>query len=129
MRAYETSFSDDLLPALEVFHALRIQTKYLRYLLEFAQPLLGNAGEQLEVQLRELQEHLGKLNDAHVEQERLLLWAEKAHEDIALSKAIAERLTQVATTLNELATTVPARFGDFISHLNRQKLASALVHI
>ena len=55
-------------PAVDyaTIHALRIDCKQLRYNLEFCRELLGKEGELLIARLRDLQEHLGALNDTVV---------------------------------------------------------------
>jgi CHAD domain-containing protein len=129
VRAYETIFTGDEIPTMEMFHALRIETKSLRYLLEFTQHLLGEAGESLGEQLRALQAQLGELNDASVEQERLHRWAKKMRKDAELGEAIATRLSQVSAHIHELSQAIPTHLHAFTSHANRQNLAEALARI
>jgi CHAD domain-containing protein len=125
VRAYEVAFTGPTLPELELFHALRIQTKYFRYSLEFLQPLLGVPGKSIIAQLKELQEHLGLLNDAHVEQIRLEAWAEVMVDNPAL----ALRAEQVAATIDRLTVELPPRLAQFISPNNRRLLGEALARI
>ena len=47
-------------------HQLRIEIKKLRYVLEFFSEILGISSQQLVDQLKQVQDHLGKLNDAVV---------------------------------------------------------------
>ena len=47
-------------------HKLRIEIKKLRYTLEFFFEILGNTSKQLVEHLKQIQDHLGKLNDAVV---------------------------------------------------------------
>jgi len=63
VRAYEA-----VLPwaAVETLHALRIECKRLRYVLEFFHEPLGVEVEQAIEPLVALQDHLGLLNDSHV---------------------------------------------------------------
>jgi CHAD domain-containing protein len=129
VRCYEVAFRGDQLPVLDSYHALRIQTKYLRYLLEFTQHLLGRDGETLITQLQGLQELLGELNDAHVEQERFHEWADKVKKDDALREAIAARLSQSGARIEELRVGTPARLNDFVKATTRRKLATALASI
>jgi len=129
VRCYEDAFSGGDLPALETFHALRIQTKKLRYLLEFTEHLLGRDGGALVAQLQGLQEHLGELNDARVEQERFHEWAKKAKKDEALGEAIAARLAQSTARIEELKAATPMRLHAFISPSARRKFATALAAI
>ncbi|MCC6455124.1 MAG: CHAD domain-containing protein [Caldilineaceae bacterium] len=129
VRAYEVAFSSPVLPPLETFHALRIQGKSLRYLLEFSQHLLGPSGADLIAQIKELLEHLGQLNDAHVEQERLHLWNEKMQNDDSLDETIEARLAEIDTRITELTTTFPPCFANFVSPDNRKRLGIAIAHL
>ncbi len=63
IRAYEAVLSWAAPPTL---HALRIECKRLRYLLEFFRDTLDDAIEESIDNLVALQDHLGKLNDSHV---------------------------------------------------------------
>jgi CHAD domain-containing protein len=137
VRAYEVALEQDIAPPLETLHALRIETKYLRYLIEFTQHLLGRDGELLAKQLRALQEHLGALNDAHVEDQRLLGWdvhigdadigGEPIAADRALHSAIASRRAELDARMARLRRKVP--FASFVAPRNRRRLARALAAI
>jgi CHAD domain-containing protein len=52
--------------SLETLHQLRIAFKQLRYTLEFFEEILGQEKQQLITEIKNLQDHLGELNDAHV---------------------------------------------------------------
>lgn len=56
----------DELPEAEDLHALRIRGKRLRYVLEALEPITGRAGRRVIAQLTELQDVLGRFNDAIV---------------------------------------------------------------
>lgn len=59
----------DPLPAdasLEHLHALRIEFKKLRYTVEYFRLVLGSQAEEIIQELKQLQDHLGDLNDANV---------------------------------------------------------------
>ena len=127
VRAYEVAMMGQQIPPLETFHNLRIQAKYLRYLIEFTQHLLGDEGATLAAQLRALQEHLGDLNDAHVEGERLHQWQAQLHDNRELDAAIEIRLAQLNERIHELATTVP--FNVFVSSHTRTTLAAAIARL
>jgi CHAD domain-containing protein len=129
MRAYEVLFSGSNLPPLESIHAMRIESKSVRYLLEFSKHLMGNEGEILLKQLRDFQEHLGQLNDAHVEEQRLSQWAESMSDEALSTDAIATRLHETRAHINKLVATVPARLDSLIRPSTRKKLALALAHI
>jgi CHAD domain-containing protein len=63
VRAYDGHLADASLAEL---HRLRIQGKELRYTLEFFEPLLGSTAAEVTETVKQLQEHLGQLNDARV---------------------------------------------------------------
>jgi CHAD domain-containing protein len=60
----------------EAFHALRIQGKRLRYLLEFFRPIYGESLAPFIKRLKELQDVLGEFQDACVATQRLRQYAE-----------------------------------------------------
>ncbi len=122
VRAYEVAFTGPTLPPLEVFHALRIQAKYLRYSLEFMRALLGTPGDAIVAQLKELQDHLGLLNDAHVEQIRLAEWSLV----MAENPVLALRAREIEETIARLSDELPPRLAKFVSPDNRDLLGAAL---
>jgi CHAD domain-containing protein len=63
VRAYETvlTWAD-----VGTLHALRIESKRLRYTLEYFSEVLPVTSRKLIAQVTEMQDHLGLLNDAHV---------------------------------------------------------------
>lgn len=83
VRAYEDALAD-LSPAR--LHQLRIQSKELRYTLQFFVPLLGEASVALIETVKQMQDHLGDLNDAVV---ALRLLAETSQESEAMATAVA----------------------------------------
>ena len=60
VRAYDT-----VLPAAEdtTLHALRVEFKQLRYALEFFLPLLGSTAQRFLVEVKAMQDLLGRIND------------------------------------------------------------------
>ncbi len=63
VRAYERILND---PSLDTLHALRIDAKRLRYILEAFEEVLGSQAEAVIDALKALQDHLGNLQDARV---------------------------------------------------------------
>ena len=124
VRCFETRFeTGDPLPA-PTLHLLRIECKYLRYLLEFARHLLGPPGEQLIESLKQLQEHLGDLNDAAVSEAKLRAVDPKV--DAKLVEQYASDQGELVTTLREeIVKDLPL----FFSLANRHKLAQAIERI
>lgn len=125
VRAYETALAGAPLPPLATFHALRIQAKYLRYSLEFAADLLGEPGSVLIPQLKQLQDHLGALNDTHVEQQRLAEWAAALEQ----KDVLALRTTAIEAAQRELMATAPAKLAQATSPHSRMLLGAALANI
>lgn len=63
VRAYETVLDG---AAIETLHALRIDCKLLRYVLEFLKETLGKTADSIISQVTEAQDHLGDMHDADV---------------------------------------------------------------
>lgn len=125
VRAYETLADLPQPPAYPTLHALRIQAKYLRYSLEFSRPLLGKDGDRLIAQLKRLQDHLGALNDAHVEQQRLQEWRLR----YAKNPAITLRLADLEITMARLTEEYPPPLAKFVGPRNRGRLAKAITRL
>jgi triphosphatase len=123
VRVFEQFFMhrDEISP--ETLHRLRIQCKILRYVFEFAQPLLGRDALRLTDALKTMQERLGALNDAAMSQSML---ADLAGEDEAVIETHrAAQQTQIEALRNEVKT----RFDEFISLRTRRSVARALTRI
>jgi len=63
VRAYAPYLDD---APIELLHALRIEFKKLRYTVEFFQEALGKGSKEVIDLLKQMQDHLGDLNDAQV---------------------------------------------------------------
>jgi hypothetical protein len=50
-------------------------------------------------------------------------------EEDTLQKAIETRLAQIATRIDDLVATIPARVGDFTQYATCVKLATAIAHL
>jgi CHAD domain-containing protein len=124
VRAFETILAEPEIAAPATLHQLRIQCKFLRYHLEFVQHLLGPAGRQLIQALKQLQEHLGDLNDTVVGQ-RLL---EEIGDELDTATATAYETTQAAK-LTALRNQVVESFSNFTKLENRRRLAQAIARI
>ena len=130
VRAYEQLLGEPTQqPASEpvaepVLHQLRIECKYLRYLLEFAQPLFSSACGRLITSLKELQEDLGQLNDAAVS--RTLLAAHPQPRQVIAVQPYADALTQVIEERRGQATD---HLQQFIAPENRRRLLLMLAQL
>jgi triphosphatase len=128
VRAFEAIFETDFdtgqsLPP-KTLHQLRIQCKFLRYTLEFAQPLLGASGVRLVTMLKQLQNLLGNLNDAAVSQSLL---AEERSGEAAVA-AESYHASQQAI-IDRLQSEVAAALRDFVSPATRRLVAQAVMRI
>lgn len=124
VRSFETLFeSDQPLPA-SILHLLRIECKYMRYSLEFANHLLGESGEQLINALKGLQDHLGELNDAAVSHR--LLASLPATMD---TEAVNQYATAQAELLDQLRNSLAGDLQQFLNSESRAKLAQAVMRI
>ncbi len=124
VRCFETLLEAGAPIPEPILHLLRIQCKYMRYSLEFAQHLLGQPGEELVDLLKQLQDNLGDLNDAAVSGRMLKALPETLDTDTVNSYAENQRevLEQIR---NELA-------GDlqrFLAVESRTKLTQAIAQI
>jgi CHAD domain-containing protein/uncharacterized protein YjbK len=63
VRAYEPLLDS---ASIDLLHALRIDFKRLRYVLEFFLPVLGPEAKVMIAEVKQMQDHLGDLNDADV---------------------------------------------------------------
>lgn len=124
VRAFESFFitGDSLSP--QTLHQLRIQCKFLRYTLEFAQPLLGAGGKRLIAALKQLQDLLGHLNDAAVSQ--LLLAQETPTE--TETGVEGYRATQQAI-IDRLQIEVASALAGFVSPATRRLVAQAVMRM
>ncbi len=68
--------------SVEELHKLRIEIKKLRYLLEFFKEILGEQSVRLIDQLKRIQDHLGKLNDAVVAKEMIKEFIETSRKNV-----------------------------------------------
>lgn len=124
VRAYETLFGQEQEPPAPTLHQLRIECKFLRYNLEFVQHLLGPAGGRLIKNLKELQEHLGDLNDAVVSTQMLgSVPAELANQSLQHYLAGQQSLR------SELSAAVGPSLENFVNLENRRLLLQALARI
>ncbi|HKZ82581.1 MAG TPA: CHAD domain-containing protein [Anaerolineae bacterium] len=123
VRAYE-AVAD---PPLETLHALRIDFKRLRYLLEFFQGTLGTRTAQLiELTIR-VQDHLGLLQDACVASNLLRAFiAENASLTAADLAGIAEYLNALQVEIQSRREQFPALYAEITGKPFRRQLARLL---
>ncbi|MEW5985078.1 MAG: CHAD domain-containing protein [Chloroflexota bacterium] len=104
---------------LEHLHQLRIESKELRYTLQFFEPVLGPTAAEAIATVQAIQEQLGELNDARVALAMLHQTA-GCQEGVAVYRPVVQaRVTQ----LHESFPPVWAQFNDFAW---RRDLATAV---
>jgi CHAD domain-containing protein len=136
VRTYETLLDQ---PAMATLHALRMNTKRLRYILEFFREVLGAEAAVVLDSLVRLQDHLGALNDADVA--RRSLWqylekrvakARKQQKDRPPGEALPDIEGVTAYVglrereLHQLHDSLPAVWQEIVSPDTRRNLALAI---
>jgi len=122
MRAYEVLFDEMESVPEEALHALRIEGKRLRYCLEFTKHLLGEPGAALIANLRDIQDHLGNLNDAVVSRGQLQAMEEKG-------EAVAAYIAEQQGIVDTLCSQFPEHFWRFVGPESRTALAEAVARL
>lgn len=131
VRAYDTALAGAP-PA--VWHALRIECKYLRYTLEFFQEVLGEDAPHLIAQVISVQDYLGDLQDADVAGHRLAEFLALAYRRQAAAATPFEidlnGVTGYHSRQRELARSLMAGFQPVWAQIEgvkfRRRLAAAL---
>lgn len=115
---------------LETLHALRIDVKRFRYLLEFVQEALGPSAKDVIQECVIVQDHLGELNDADVSCQILVEfleeWRKKSHRKATDISGVADYLVWRQVQLRTLMDTFPATWIRFLRSNIRHKLADAI---
>ncbi len=131
VRSYETILES---ASLEQLHRLRIEFKRLRYAIEFFKELLGDEVKHVISQLKEVQDHLGDLQDARVACQmidQVLIDWEPQQSSLPLSERQSPQpiVTFLGARLAErhtLMMSFPETWAKFNSPDFRQKLALAV---
>lgn len=131
IRAYEPFLTD---APVELLHQLRIDFKHFRYTLENFQEILGTESAFVLSEVKEMQDHLGNLNDAKVAsqflEDFLHNW-KRYREKLATTRAkkptaVAHYLEAKLAEQEQLLLTFPQAWHQFDSTKLRQHLASAI---
>lgn len=121
VRAYDARIAD---ADPSTLHALRIEFKRLRYLVSLFSDVLGTSIKDFVKELKTIQDHLGRLNDSHVAQERLNAMRED------LDEAEAEVLGKYIDSLHAEEEKLRARVDDIWRRFNsktvQRQLANAI---
>lgn len=127
-RHYETlrSHDDGGLPAdAEELHAMRIDGKRLRYVLEFFAETLGPAADTVIRPLMDFQDHLGALNDISVTRQLLAPYAD----DPQLGAAVAAYLDHREQKADQLRAELPACWERLNNLSYRRNLMELLIQL
>ena len=124
VRVYEAAITEDA--ALEIFHALRIEAKRLRYAVEFVRHLLAPEETSLLIKkLKAVQNCLGQLNDADTMQQRLISQPEML-KDPSARHALIAYLDQVIAEEKEKFSPL---WLEFVHIETRRQLALAIAYL
>jgi CHAD domain-containing protein len=127
VRAYEAVEA----PSVQALHALRIEIKRYRYLLEFFQGVLGvmSVRPLLEQAVR-AQDHLGRLHDADVASQRLRAYvAERADPEAGETTAARAYQAELESELGDLIRTFPTLWEGVAGIAPRRRLGRLLARI
>jgi len=121
VRAYET-----VLPQAgdETLHALRVEFKQLRYALEFFQPILGATADSVILEIKAMQDTLGRMNDIAVFIERLRQIGGLAAEQAAVIESyVMNRGEELASLRGQFR----AQWDSFNQQATQRQFAEALL--
>ncbi len=125
VRAYDDALADaDNL----TLHALRIEFKRLRYAVSIFADVLGKTSADFITEIKAAQDHLGKLNDLHVAQERLSEIAGKLDGDAQAETlaAIQQYVAHLEAEEAELHAGVDEMWRRFSSRSVQRQLSNAV---
>lgn len=108
----------------EVLHQLRIEFKRLRYVLSFFKDVLGTSIEDYIEEVKAMQEHLGRLNDAVVAQQHL---PDEDELDSDQAQVIAEYRVLLEAEVETLLTNFPDLWTHFNTRTIQRKFSDALL--
>ena len=125
--------------ALERLHRLRIAAKWLRYTLEFFEEVLASQASGLIKEMKQLQDHLGELQDAVVASERLrdfLTWGTWGHgggkkqaalpSEPVVAPGVAIYMAARQRELQQLLAAFPQAWGYFQSREFKRAVAEVV---
>ncbi|MCC7449570.1 MAG: CHAD domain-containing protein [Anaerolineae bacterium] len=119
VRAYETGLAN---APLDTLHALRIETKRLRYALEAFAEVLGPEAKQVIDAAKALQDHLGDLQDARVAGLHMMTFIQEADEQ-ASTAAILQYMAAREAGKQDLLNGIPQAWATFTRPDLRRALA------
>ncbi|MEQ8672346.1 MAG: CHAD domain-containing protein [Aggregatilineales bacterium] len=122
VRAYDNVLED---AEIEILHALRIEFKQLRYLIENFRDVLGNTAGDFIVEVKTMQDHLGRIQDIDVANEAL----ESLISDLKKSQrpVLEKYITAISAEHPILVEAFPEVWARFNTRTVQQKLSNALL--
>jgi CHAD domain-containing protein len=124
VRAYDTVLAG---AEVETLHALRIEFKRLRYLVSYFSDVLGSSGEDFIDELKNIQDHLGLLNDCSVAQDWLKGLLDDLNGDETQTAVLAAYIAELAEEQIRLMAEFPAVWAKFNTRAVQSKLSNALL--
>lgn len=124
VRAYDTVLNEAEAPTL---HALRIEFKRLRYIVDYFKDVLGNSGAEYVKSIKIMQDLLGRYNDihtAHIYIEDLIDNGKLSPDELVAAQAYLAHIDAEAT---ELEAQVPEAWAKFNTRSVQSKLSNALL--
>lgn len=124
VRAYDTVL-DGAPPA--TIHALRIEFKRLRYVIDYFEDVLGASGTAYEKEIKRMQDLLGRYNDIDVAHQVLGGLLENGKFKAEDKAAVEAYLQHITAESHEIEAKLPAAWAHFNTRAVQQKLANALL--
>ncbi len=124
VRAYDRAVDE---ANVETLHLLRIEFKRLRYLVSMFEEVLGKSGPAFVEELKLIQDHLGKLNDAVVAQAALRDLMPQL--DAPQQAALEAYLTLLANDAARLHATFPEAWRRFNTRAVQRHIAAGIARL
>jgi len=110
VRAYDTVLTD---AEDEVLHALRVEFKQLRYAVEFFKPVLGASAEGFILEVKSMQDLLGRIND-------IAVFMEQVNQIKRLNKEQKAMIDDYCETRDQELDVLREQFADRWESFNRR---------
>lgn len=123
VRAFDPLLDADTIPGFETLHGLRIAFKQLRYITAYFKDVLGSTADAFITELKAVQDHLGRMNDAVVFAGYLAAYSTENPAD----GTIADAVVALRAEADMLARTFLPVWQRFNSRAVQRALADALL--
>lgn len=124
IKAYDVVIGD---ASFEQLHGLRIEFKRLRYIVSGFESVLGSTAEKFIVELKQIQDHLGELNDAKVAIWSLRPRMKELSKDDPARDALKAYINQNKEKVEQLIAGFPPVWERFNSRTVQRALSDALL--